>query len=102
MGGAAGGGKSFGLLLEAQRHIDNPDFGAVIFRRNLVDVKKQGSLLDTSIPLYGQCGGRLRDLLWRFPTRAKIAFGQGLHLTGKVQDRKGYRSRRRYRKQQCQ
>jgi predicted phage terminase large subunit-like protein len=79
MGGAAGGGKSYGLLLEAQRHIDNPDFGAVIFRRNLVDVRKQGSLLDTSIPLYGQCDGRLRDLFWRFPSGAKIAFGHLEH-----------------------
>ena len=82
-GGSAGGGKSYGLLLEALRHIDNPAFGAVIFRKTLVDVKKQGSLLDTSIPLYGQFGATLRqsggDLLWRFPTGAKIAFGHLEH-----------------------
>ncbi|WP_246801067.1 phage terminase large subunit [Bradyrhizobium genosp. L] len=81
-GGSAGGGKSYGLLLEALRHIDNAAFGAVIFRKTLVDVKKQGSLLDTSIPLYGQFGASLRqagDMLWRFPSGAKVAFGHLEH-----------------------
>lgn len=31
-GGAAGGGKSYALLLEPGYHIDNPGFEAVIFR----------------------------------------------------------------------
>lgn len=82
-GGSAGGGKSYGLLLESLRHIDNAAFGAVIFRRTLVDVKKQGSLLDTSIPLFGQFRATLRqsggDILWRFPSGAKVAFGHLEH-----------------------
>jgi predicted phage terminase large subunit-like protein len=81
-GGAAGGGKSYALLLEPLRHIDNADFGAVIFRRTLVDVKKQGSLFDTSLPLYGQFRAKPRqagDILWRFPSRAKVAFGHLEH-----------------------
>jgi predicted phage terminase large subunit-like protein len=82
-GGAAGGGKSYALLLEALRHISVQEFGAVIFRRTLVDVKKQGSLLDTSIPLYGQFNATLRqgggDILWRFPSGAKVAFGHLEH-----------------------
>jgi predicted phage terminase large subunit-like protein len=60
-----------------------PQFGAVIFRRTLVDVKKQGSLLDTSIPLYGQFNATLRqgggDILWKFPSGAKVAFGHLEH-----------------------
>ena len=32
-GGSGGSGKSYGLLLEAARHINNPGYGAVIFRR---------------------------------------------------------------------
>jgi len=70
-------------LLEALRHISVQAFGAVIFRRTLVDVKKQGSLLDTSIPLYGQFNATLRqgggDILWRFPSGAKVAFGHLEH-----------------------
>lgn len=64
--------------MEPLRHITNSGFGAVIFRRTLADVKKPGSLLDTSLPLYGQNGGRLRqqpDLLWKFSSGAKIVFG---------------------------
>lgn len=33
-GGAAGGGKTFALLLECLRHIDNKHFEAVIFRQS--------------------------------------------------------------------
>jgi hypothetical protein len=32
-GGQAGGGKTFGLLLEPIRHFENPAFGGVIFRK---------------------------------------------------------------------
>jgi len=47
-GGAAGGGKSFGLLLEALRHIDNPQYGAVIFRRTYPEIMNKGGLWDES------------------------------------------------------
>lgn len=80
-GGAAGGGKSYALLLEPLRHIDKPGFGAVIFRRTLADVKKQGSLLDTSMPIYGAIGARIRldNLTWTFSSGVKIAFGHLEH-----------------------
>ena len=32
-GGAAGGGKTYALPLECLRHVGNPKFGVVIFRR---------------------------------------------------------------------
>lgn len=82
-GGAAGGGKSFALLLEPLRHIGNPGFGAVTFRRTLADIKKQGSLWDTALPIYGAIGGRPRqdNLSWRFPSGAKITFAGLEHET---------------------
>ena len=82
-GGAAGGGKSYGLLLEPLRHIYNPQFGGVIFRRTLADVKKEGSLWDTSLPLYGLCYARPRqdNLSWKFPSNAKITFAGLDHET---------------------
>lgn len=52
-GGAAGGGKTFALLLEPLRHKDIHRFNSVIFRRKLTDAKKQGSLWDESTNLYG-------------------------------------------------
>src|SRR4051794_4864080 len=56
-GGAAGGGKSFGLLLEALRHIHNPDFGWVIFRRTYPEIKNEGGLWDDSSDLFPLIGG---------------------------------------------
>ena len=42
-GGAAGGGKSFSLLMEPIRHINTtPGFGCVIFRREAVQIRKEG------------------------------------------------------------
>ena len=80
-GGSAGGGKSFALLLEAVRNIANARFSAVIFRRTLADVKKAGSLLDTSMPLYGSIGGQIRldTLTWKFGSGAKVSFGHLEH-----------------------
>ncbi len=76
-GGAAGGGKSFGLLLEALRHIHNPRYGAVIFRRTYREVMKEGGLWDSCREIYPLIGGRGVDskMLWSFPSGAKVSFG---------------------------
>ena len=55
-GGAAGGGKTFGLLMEPLRHIDNGDFGAVIFRKTSNQITAEGGLWDTSYQLYPMVG----------------------------------------------
>lgn len=47
-GGAAGGGKTYALLLEALRHKDVKGFGAVIFRRNYNQITAEGGLWDAS------------------------------------------------------
>lgn len=76
LGGSAGGGKTFGLLLEALRGIGNPGYGAVIFRRTTPQITNEGGLWDTSEDVYGRCGGipiesRLR---WDFQSGARIKF----------------------------
>ncbi len=76
-GGAAGGGKSYGLLLEPLRHIDNPAFGAVIFRRNANQITNEGGLWDTSMSIYPYAHGRPSlspRPTWRFPSGAKVTF----------------------------
>jgi len=80
-GGAAGGGKSYALLLEPLRHIHNPKFRAVIFRRTSKQIRNEGGLWDTSRQLYGKVGGEAKetDLLWRFPSGATISFGYMEH-----------------------
>lgn len=80
-GGAAGGGKSFGLLLEALRHTDNPDFGAVIFRRTYPEVMNEGGLWDESSQIYPLVGGKPTEKPpeWEFPSGAKVRFAHMQH-----------------------
>jgi predicted phage terminase large subunit-like protein len=68
-GGQAGGGKSFGLLLEAARHIENPRYGGVIFRRSNPEIMNEGGLWDTSMTIYPSLGGVPIEgkSEWRFP-----------------------------------
>nr|DAK72940.1 MAG TPA: Large subunit terminase [Caudoviricetes sp.] len=53
-GGAAGGGKTYALLLEMLRHKDIKNFGAVIFRKNFTQITAEGGLWDSSVKLYTQ------------------------------------------------
>ena len=75
-GGAAGGGKSYALLLEPLRHYNNPEFGAVIFRRNSTQVRNEGGLWHDSTAIYCQVNGHPREafLEWKFPSGARVKF----------------------------
>lgn len=85
-GGAAGGGKSFALLLDPLRHIKTPGFGAVIFRRNTVQVTNEGALWDESTKLYPYAGGvpKEHQLYWSFPYPAGVAADGTPYLAGKT------------------
>ena len=68
-GGAAGGGKSYGLLLSALRHKNVPGFGCTIFRRNFNQIFSQGGLWDESEKIYRGVRGadpRRNAGLWWF------------------------------------
>jgi predicted phage terminase large subunit-like protein len=75
-GGAAGGGKSFGLLMEPLRHIANKDFGGVVFRRTSPQITNEGGLWDEAGKLYPLLGGdpRIGNLEYHFPTQSCISF----------------------------
>jgi predicted phage terminase large subunit-like protein len=76
-GGAAGGGKTYALLLENLRHIDNPRFGSVIFRRNSNQIMTEGGLWDNASELYPLKGGvpKLTPRnVFVFPSGAKVSF----------------------------
>lgn len=49
-GGAAGGGKTFAILMEPLRHIRNKNFGAVILRKNAVQITVEGGLYSIIVP----------------------------------------------------
>lgn len=80
-GGAAGSGKTFVLLLDAVRDKNNPDYGAVIFRRLTTQIKAQGGLKDESEKLYPYLGGTYNqtELQWKFSSGAKIKFSHLEH-----------------------
>jgi predicted phage terminase large subunit-like protein len=76
-GGAAGGGKSYALLLDPLRHHDkSKDFGAVIFRKTSVQVRNEGGLWDESMKIYSLFGARPREAMleWRFAKGMSISF----------------------------
>ena len=68
-GGAAGGGKSFGLLLSALRYKNVPGFGCTIFRRNFNQIFSQGGLWDESLKIYSGIRGAQPQMSlgrWKF------------------------------------
>ncbi len=80
-GGAAGGGKTWGLLMEPVRHKDVPGFGAVVFRRTYPQIMAQGGLWDASAKVYPLAGAvpRVSDCEWRFPSGARVKFAHLQH-----------------------
>ena len=75
-GGSAGSGKSYALLMEAARNIDNPQYGGVIFRRTSPQIRNEGGLWDTSENIYPHIGGKPTEstLEWNWSKGARIKF----------------------------
>lgn len=75
-GGAAGVGKTFAELLEPLRHINNPRFGAVFFRRTMPQITNEGGLWDESKHLYHQLGAVANNSehYWTFKSGASVSF----------------------------
>lgn len=89
-GGAAGGGKTYGLLLEPLRNIGNPGFNALIFRRDYTQVTSPGGLWDSSRLIYSHVQGsfplKTPKLHWQFRSGASVNFA---HL-GRNEDCEGW------------
>lgn len=64
------------MLLEPLRHINNPDFGTVLFRRTYPEITNEGGMWDDSQKLYPLLGARpnQNDLDWTFPSGARVSF----------------------------
>jgi len=76
-GGAAGGGKTVGLILEPLRYVGRvANFTAVFFRRTTPQITNPGGLLDESQNFYPRVGGTLHlgAREWRWPRAGKIKF----------------------------
>ena len=77
-GGAAGGGKTVGLILEPLRHATRVvNFTAVFFRRSTPQITNPGGLWDESQNFYPRLGGvphvGMREWRWRNGGRIKFS-----------------------------
>jgi phage terminase large subunit len=77
-GGAAGGGKSFALLMEPLRHMRRAGFNALLLRKNYVQLTLPGGLLDESTKMYSPiAGAKFKSsprTEWTFPDGASVSF----------------------------
>jgi hypothetical protein len=75
-GGAAGGGKSYAMLVDPLRFAHRAAHRALILRRSMPELRE---LIDKSRELYPKAfpGCRYKEVekLWNFPSGAKIEFG---------------------------
>ena len=90
-GGAAGGGKSDALLIEALRQVHIPHYRAIIFRKTYPQLTE---LIDRSRDLYKRTYPKATyngtEHCWTFPSGAKIYFGSMQH----TKDRINYQGKR--------
>ena len=75
-GGAAGGGKSYAMLVDPLRYAHRAAHRALIIRRSMPELRE---LIDKSRELYPKafpgCKYREVEKLWNFPSGAKVEFG---------------------------
>ena len=75
-GGAAGGGKSYAMLVDPLRYAHRAVHRALIIRRSMPELRE---LIDKSRELYPKafpgCKYREVEKMWNFPSGAKIEFG---------------------------
>ena len=85
-GGAAGGGKSDALLVEALRQVEVPNYRGLILRRTFPQLE---ALISRSLELYPMIYPKARyvgtDHRWKFPSGATLFFGSMPHENDKVQ-----------------
>ena len=75
-GGAAGGGKSYAMIVDPLRYAHKKAHRALILRRSMPELRE---MIDKSRELYPQAfpGAKFREVekLWNFPSGAKVEFG---------------------------
>lgn len=89
-GGAAGGGKTYGLLIDPLRYYREKYFRGVIFRRTTKQIRTSGGLWDQSRKIYGLINGISREgpLDWTMPSGFVMQFAH-LQFDAKVYDWQG-------------
>ena len=68
--------KTWALLFEPLRHVDNPGFRCTTFRNTYKQIALEGGLWDEASQLYPLCGAeaRITRLAWEFPSGSRVSF----------------------------
>lgn len=75
-GGAAGGGKSVGILAAGLQYVDHPGYHALILRRTFPMLEQPGGLIPMSKEwLMGRAKWNESKHRWHFPSGASLSFG---------------------------
>jgi len=74
-GGSAGGGKTWSLLTEPLRHINNKNFGAVFFRRTIPEVTNEGGPWDEAGQIYPLLNAKSNE------NEHQYSFASGMRVT---------------------
>lgn len=84
-GGAAGGGKSDALVIEALRQVHIPHYKGLILRKTYPELTE---LIDKTLNYYPRCFPKAKyndsKHIWIFPSGAKIVFGSMQHSKDKT------------------
>lgn len=89
-GGAAGGGKSYVLVLDAMRFAIHPHnnrgYRATLFRSSFAQIEQPGGLKETSDEIYPLLGADFHQgrMTWTFPSKAKVSFSYMEHEKDKL------------------
>lgn len=72
-GGAAGGGKSFAMVVDPIRYFDNPAFQGLLLRRSTEELRELINISKQLYPkVYPKANWTERDKTWRFPSGASL------------------------------
>ena len=79
-GGAAGGGKSIGLLAAASQYLDVPGYSALVLRQTYKDLALPDALMDVAQQWWSGTGAKwvAKTYTWEFPTagdHSTLTFG---------------------------
>ncbi len=96
-GGAAGGGKSYAIVMEPLRHKDVPGFNGILFRQNNTQLEAPGGLWETAQEIYDRVPGseprKSPKLRYNFSGGGSVTFD---HLDGEVDLKKWQGSQMTY------
>ena len=77
-GGAAGGGKTYAILMEPLRYMSTRGYRSVIFRKNYTQITASGGLWDESMEMYSDIAGatsfKTPKFRWNFRNKAAVFF----------------------------